>query len=86
PVQTAPGWLRVFAENQPLTVVIQADRCLTQGPRDSVDSDTPAPITSRRRWPGVSVSSCSPSLPLCWCFGGAEHRRYKGDEGLCRIA
>ncbi|QIS13776.1 ABC transporter permease [Nocardia arthritidis] len=31
PVDTMPGWLRVFAEHQPLTVIIEANRYLTQG-------------------------------------------------------
>ncbi|MBF6329684.1 ABC transporter permease [Nocardia transvalensis] len=31
PVDTMPGWLRIFAEYQPLTVVIEANRYLTQG-------------------------------------------------------
>lgn len=32
PIETMPGWLRVFAEHQPLTVIIEANRYLTQGP------------------------------------------------------
>ncbi len=31
PVQTMPGWLRVFARNQPVTQVVNAVRHLTQG-------------------------------------------------------
>lgn len=32
PVGTMPGWLQVFAEHQPVSVVIEAVRTLTQGP------------------------------------------------------
>lgn len=32
PVDTMPGWLRAFAEHQPVSVVINATRALTQGP------------------------------------------------------
>jgi len=32
PVQTMPGWLQAVAEHQPLTVMIDAVRALTQGP------------------------------------------------------
>jgi ABC-type multidrug transport system permease subunit len=31
PVETMPGWLRTFAEHQPVTVMIDAVRTLTQG-------------------------------------------------------
>ena len=33
PVATMPSWMRPFAENQPITVMVDAVRCLTQGPR-----------------------------------------------------
>jgi ABC transporter DrrB family efflux protein len=32
PVETMPGWLQAFAEHQPLTVMVDAVRALTQGP------------------------------------------------------
>jgi ABC-2 type transport system permease protein len=32
PVETMPGWLQAFAEHQPLTVMVDAVRVLTQGP------------------------------------------------------
>jgi ABC-2 type transport system permease protein len=32
PVETMPGWLQAFAEHQPLTVMVNAVRALTQGP------------------------------------------------------
>jgi ABC-2 type transport system permease protein len=32
PVQTMPGWLQGFAEHQPITVMVDAVRVLTQGP------------------------------------------------------
>jgi ABC transporter DrrB family efflux protein len=31
PVATMPSWMRGFAENQPLTVMVNAVRCLTEG-------------------------------------------------------
>ncbi|MBF6237010.1 ABC transporter permease [Nocardia otitidiscaviarum] len=31
PVESMPGWLRVFAQHQPLTVIAEANRYLTQG-------------------------------------------------------
>lgn len=31
PVATMPSWMRGFAENQPITVMVNAVRCLTQG-------------------------------------------------------
>jgi ABC-type multidrug transport system permease subunit len=31
PVSSMPGWLRVFAERQPVTIVINAVRALTSG-------------------------------------------------------
>lgn len=31
PVETMPGWLQGFAENQPVTVMMDAVRVLTQG-------------------------------------------------------
>ena len=31
PVSSMPGWLQVFAENQPVTVVVNAARALTLG-------------------------------------------------------
>jgi ABC-2 type transport system permease protein len=36
PVETMPGWLQPFAEHQPLTVMINAVRALTQGPTVAV--------------------------------------------------
>jgi ABC transporter DrrB family efflux protein len=33
PVATMPGWMQPFAEHQPITVMVDAVRCLTQGPR-----------------------------------------------------
>lgn len=32
PVATMPSWLQGFAENQPVTAMVDAVRCLTQGP------------------------------------------------------
>lgn len=32
PVETMPGWMQSFAEHQPLTVMVNAVRALTQGP------------------------------------------------------
>jgi len=32
PVQTMPGWLQAIAEHQPITVMVDAVRALTQGP------------------------------------------------------
>jgi ABC-2 type transport system permease protein len=32
PVETMPGWLQAFAEHQPITVMVDAVRALTQGP------------------------------------------------------
>ena len=32
PVQTMPGWMQSFAQNQPLTVMVDAIRALTEGP------------------------------------------------------
>ena len=32
PVESMPGWLQVFAEHQPLTVMVDAVRALTLGP------------------------------------------------------
>lgn len=32
PVETMPGWMQGFAEHQPLTVMVDAVRALTQGP------------------------------------------------------
>jgi ABC-2 type transport system permease protein len=32
PVATMPSWMRGFAENQPLTVMVNAVRTLSQGP------------------------------------------------------
>jgi ABC-2 type transport system permease protein len=32
PVETMPGWLQAFAEHQPITVMVDAVRVLTQGP------------------------------------------------------
>jgi ABC transporter DrrB family efflux protein len=32
PVETMPGWMKMFAENQPITVMVDAIRGLTQGP------------------------------------------------------
>jgi hypothetical protein len=32
PTQTMPGWLRAFAEHQPITIVANALRGLTLGP------------------------------------------------------
>jgi ABC-2 type transport system permease protein len=32
PVQSMPGWLQAFAEHQPITVMVDAVRVLTQGP------------------------------------------------------
>jgi ABC-2 type transport system permease protein len=32
PVQSMPGWMQAFAEHQPLTVMVDAVRALTQGP------------------------------------------------------
>ncbi|HET6813359.1 MAG TPA: hypothetical protein VFJ69_05030 [Actinomycetota bacterium] len=31
PVATMPGWLRAFAEHQPVTIMVDAVRVLTQG-------------------------------------------------------
>jgi ABC-2 type transport system permease protein len=33
PVATMPGWLRPIAANQPVTIMVNAVRCLTEGPR-----------------------------------------------------
>jgi ABC-2 type transport system permease protein len=33
PVSTMPSWLRPFAEHQPITAMVNAVRCLTEGPR-----------------------------------------------------
>ena len=33
PVATMPGWMRAVANNQPITDMVNAVRCLTQGPR-----------------------------------------------------
>ena len=33
PVASMPGWLQAVANNQPITVMVDAVRCLTQGPR-----------------------------------------------------
>ena len=32
PVESMPGWLQAFAEHQPVTVMVDAVRALTQGP------------------------------------------------------
>lgn len=32
PVDTMPGWLQVIAEHQPITIMVNAVRALTQGP------------------------------------------------------
>jgi ABC-type multidrug transport system permease subunit len=32
PVESMPGWLQAFAQNQPLTVMVDAVRALSQGP------------------------------------------------------
>ena len=32
PVETMPGWMQAFAEHQPITVMVDAVRVLTQGP------------------------------------------------------
>ena len=32
PVESMPGWLQAFAEHQPITVMVDAVRALTQGP------------------------------------------------------
>jgi ABC-type multidrug transport system permease subunit len=32
PVETMPGWMQAFAEHQPVTVMVDAVRVLTQGP------------------------------------------------------
>ena len=33
PVANMPSWMRPFADHQPITVMVDAVRCLTQGPR-----------------------------------------------------
>ncbi len=33
PVSTMPSWMRAFAEHQPITVMVDAVRCLSQGAR-----------------------------------------------------
>jgi ABC-2 type transport system permease protein len=32
PVESMPGWMQAFAEHQPVTVMVDAVRVLTQGP------------------------------------------------------
>jgi hypothetical protein len=36
PVDSLPGWLQLFAENQPITVMVDAVRALTLGPHSTV--------------------------------------------------
>jgi ABC-type multidrug transport system permease subunit len=33
PVNSMPSWMQAFADNQPITVMVNAVRCLTEGPR-----------------------------------------------------
>jgi ABC-type polysaccharide/polyol phosphate export permease len=45
PTNTMPGWLRVFAENQPMTMVVNAVRDLTLG-TNVYDAEIPSIIWS----------------------------------------
>ena len=36
PIQSMPGWMQPFAANQPVSVIINAVRCLMQGGTDVV--------------------------------------------------
>jgi ABC-2 type transport system permease protein len=36
PVESMPGWMQAFAEHQPLTVMVDAVRVLTQGPAEAM--------------------------------------------------
>jgi hypothetical protein len=44
PVETMPGWMQPFAEHQPLTVMINAVRALTQGPAAEALLGAPANV------------------------------------------
>ncbi|MFC9996799.1 ABC transporter permease [Nocardia sp. NPDC127526] len=55
PVHTMPGWLRRVAEHQPLTVIIEANRYLTQGP---------AGLTGTAHSGGYYVAAA-----VTWCAG-----------------
>lgn len=61
PTTTMPGWLQVFAEHQPLTVLVNASRYLAQG-ADGIAGLGPHDV-------GLAVGWCAAimalMLPLC---------------------
>ena len=61
PVQTMPGWLQVFAENQPVLVTIDAVRALSQGGR------TTTPVLQSLAW----------TVAIVVVFGSSAVRRYR---------
>jgi len=61
PVQTMPGWLQVFAENQPVSVNIDAVRALSQG------GPTTTPVLQSLAW----------TVAIVVVFGSLAVRRYR---------
>ena len=70
PVSTMPGWMQAFANNQPMTQMVNTVRLLTGGPRHSSCSGTPSRTTScprscgrpawslcSRRWPSWKLKT-----------------------------
>jgi ABC transporter DrrB family efflux protein len=62
PVATMPSWMRGFAENQPLTVMVNAVRTLTQGPAaESLLGHTAGYYVARSLlWSGALVAVFAP--------------------------
>lgn len=62
PVETMPGWLQAFAEHQPVTVVVNAVRTLTQGaPAETLLGHSTAYFTLRALlWTGALIALFAP--------------------------
>ncbi len=68
PVSSMPGWMQVFAANQPVTVVINAVRCLMQG-----DANTIGLGHTTTYWIALSLAW---SAGIAVCFATISTRRF----------
>lgn len=62
PVESMPGWLQVFAENQPISYMVDAVRALTQGPEVESLLGHPAGyfVTRSLVWSAIIVALFAP--------------------------
>lgn len=70
PVSSMPGWMQPFAANQPISVIINAVRCLMQGGPNNVGGDIGHTTTY---WVVVSLAWCAGILVV---FGFLATRRF----------